>query len=59
MLRVAICDDNRVFVNNMSQAVKSEFKRQNNEDIELSVMIMTIMIRKNKFSKEIKEKKTY
>ena len=35
MIRVAICDDNKVFVNNMSQAVKSEFKRQNNEDIEL------------------------
>jgi len=35
MLRVAICDDNNVFVNNMSQAVKSEFKRQNKEDIEL------------------------
>ena len=27
MIRVAICDDNKVFVNNMSQAVKSEFKR--------------------------------
>ena len=33
MLRVAICDDNNVFVNKMSQAVKSEFTRQNNEDI--------------------------
>ena len=39
MIRVAICDDNKVFVNNMSQAVKSEFKRQNNEDIELETYI--------------------
>ena len=39
MLRVAICDDNKVFVNNMSEAVKNEFKRQNNEDIELETYI--------------------
>ena len=39
MLRVAICDDNNVFVNKMSQAVKSEFTRQNNEDIELETYV--------------------
>ncbi len=39
MLRIAICDDNKVFVNNMLQAVKEEFKKQSNEDIELETYI--------------------
>lgn len=39
MLRVAICDDNKVFVNKMSQVVKYEFIKQNNEDIELETYI--------------------
>ncbi len=39
MIRIAICDDNNVFVNYMAQAVKAEFERQNNENIELETYI--------------------
>jgi DNA-binding LytR/AlgR family response regulator len=35
MFRIAICDDNKEFVNYMAQAVKAEFKIQNNENIDL------------------------
>lgn len=34
MFRIAICDDNKEFVNYMAQAVKAEFKIQNNENID-------------------------
>lgn len=39
MLRIAICDDNNVFVNFISQAVRSEFRKQNNENIDLETFI--------------------
>jgi len=39
MFRIAICDDNKVFVNYMAQAVKAEFERQYNENIELETYI--------------------
>ena len=39
MIRIAICDDNKVFVNFMAQAVNDEFKRQIFENIELETYI--------------------
>lgn len=39
MLRIAICDDNKVFANNMLQAVKNEFERYINESIEVEPYI--------------------